>query len=837
MPKIITHNLTGKGLTKDEVRMFRIQFGKNVFSVEKSRNIFHMALDIIREPMFLLLLVAGAIYFILGELSEGWMMIGAIGFVTAISFYEDIKSTNALNALKDFTAPKVTVLRDGINIEILSSELVPGDLMLLEEGNKISADGKIIHKNDLTVNESILTGESAPVDKDESEEHNLVYQGSTINTGKGYAKVTAIGNQTVLGKIGKTINDTIEDKTLLQKEIGKFVFRLAFFGISAFILIWIVNYMRSGDVILSLLFGLTIAMASIPEEIPVTFSSFMALGAYQMSKLGIISRQPQTIENLGAVSVICLDKTGTITENKMEIKTIYNYENDELINIDKASKILNDSVLFNALLASEVSPFDPMEKAIWDTYLHFCDEKIHDQMNLVYEYPLEGRPPMMTHVYEFNTIKKISGKGATERILKVCNVADREKQKINKIISQLSIKGYRVIGVASALHTGGDFPKLQDDFKWKFEGLLGFWDPPKKNILQVFKRFYNAGIEIKLITGDFEDTAVNIAEQVGMINYKPVLSGEEVLEMNAAELQKKVTTINLFARMFPEAKLKVIEALKANGEIVAMTGDGVNDAPALKSAQIGIAMGKGTEIARQASNLIITDDNLDKLADAVQQGRKIYSNLKKAIRYVISIHIPIILTASFPLLLGWKYPNIFTPVHIIFLELIMGPTCSIFYEREPAERNVMHLKPRLTTVKLFTQKELLTSIIQGIIIATGVLSLYFIFMENGYTLQQTRTVVFTTLVISNIFLTFTNRSFTENYTKTIYLKNNLALPVLLISVFFLTIIYLVHPVTQIFGMTSLTFMDLSICVCVAFVSVNWFELYKTYLMKTTPKSK
>ena len=818
------------GLSAADIPMRQQRFGKNLFSLEKPRNFLHVSLDIVREPMFLLLIVACALYFILGKSSEGWMMMAAMIFVAAISIYQEVKSTKALQALKELTAPKVIVIRNGIEQMIASAELVPGDIMLLEEGNKIPADGRIIQSNDLSVNESVITGESLPDEKDISDVHNLLYQGTTVNSGKGYATVVATGNNTELGKLGKSITAYAVAKTLLQEQMSKFVQRFALFGIGAFVIIWLVNYMKTGDVTLSLLFGLTLAMASIPEEIPVAFSAFMALGAFHMSKLGIISRQPQTIENLGAVSVFCLDKTGTITENRMEVKTIYDYETDQLVDITNGNEVPNFDVLKYGVLASELEPFDAMEKAIWQAYRKYTDGNAHGRLKLVYEYALQGKPPMMTHVYEFDSTKIIAAKGGAERILTICRLDDATLKKVNRYINNMASLGYRVIGVASSVHDGSDLPFVQDDFNWKFEGLLGLYDPPKKNIAEVFKKIYEAKIEIKLITGDHPQTALNIAGQVGMVRYNHFLTGEEVMKMPAEELHLEVKRINLYARMFPEAKLKVIEALKANGEIVAMTGDGVNDAPALKSAHIGIAMGeRGTEIARQASDLILTDDNLDKVAEAIQQGRKIFSNLKKAVRYIISIHIPIISSAALPLLLGWKFPNIFTPIHIIFLELIMGPTCSIFYEREPVEGNIMHTQPRNRKLALFGTDELLISIVQGIIMTAGLMTLYYIYMNSGHSLEEIRTIVFNTLVMNNIFLTFVNRSFTENFTETIHYKNNLVIPVFVISVIFLACIYFVPAIKDIFGLTTITGKDFLICLGVSFISVAWFELYKTNL--------
>jgi P-type Ca2+ transporter type 2C len=815
-----------QGVDEKNVSLLQQEFGKNIFHLERSPRIIHILLDIVRDPMFILLFIACGLYFVLGQTDEGLMMIVAIVFVSGISVYQEVRSTKALEALKQFTEPKVIVVRSGKEKIIATDELVPGDVILLSEGNKVPADAVILRQNDLTVNESIITGESLPAEKNETAHNNLLYQGTTINSGQSYARVTAIGNNTVLGKLGKDVSTYNSPKTLLQLQVGRFVKRLALFGFTAFVIILILNFIKSQNAFGSLLFALTLAMAVIPEEIPVAFSSFMALGAYHMAKLGIISRQPQTIENLGAVNVICLDKTGTITENSMQVKIIYDYKTDSLINLEEVEHITDGTVLRWAVLASEAHPFDPMEKAIWKAY----DEHIADKfsgLKMINEYPLQGQPPMMTHVYEHENAKLVAAKGAPERILKICRLYEDNEEKIRGHIRYLATKGFRVIGIASAHHADGPLPAEQDDFNWKFKGLLSFYDPPKKNIAVVFKKFYDAKIAVKLITGDFAETATNIAEQVGMLGYLKYYTGDEVIKMNEAELRVAVKTVNIFARMFPDAKLKVINALKANGEIVAMTGDGVNDASALKSAHIGIAMGeKGTELVRQAADLIITNDDLEKIGEAIEQGRKIFSNLKKAIRYIISIHIPIILTASLPLLLGWKYPNIFTPIHIIFLELIMGPTCSIFFEREPVEEDIMLRYPRSKNTGLFSNDELLISIVQGLIIAAGILTLYYIFMNNGHELAETRTVVFTTLIISNVFLTFVNRSFTKTFATTIRYKNNLAMPVVVISVLFLCSFLLVPFVRNLFELSAISTNNFLVCLATAFISVTWFEVYK-----------
>jgi Ca2+-transporting ATPase len=487
------------------------------------------------------------------------------------------------------------------------------------------------------------------------------------------------------------------------------------------------------------------------------------------------------------------------------------------------------------VLASEKNPFDAMEQAITEAY-----QTIHSSLpgiDMIKEYPLGGYPPMMTHVYDRNGEIIAAAKGGVERIITVCKLDAELSSKILVYTKQMASKGYRVLGVASAIFQENEFPFSQDDFNWQFIGLIALYDPPKKNINSVFKQFYAAGIHVKLLTGDFPETADTIAKETGLRNMGRVILGDEVMNVTKEKLKILVTEHNIFARMYPEAKLKVIKALQEDGNIVAMTGDGVNDGPALKAANIGIALGKkGTEVAQQAADLIITDDDLEKVSSAIMQGRKIFSNLKKAIRYIISIHIPIILTVSLPVLLNWKLPLVFTPIHVIFLELIMGPTCSIFFEREPVEENIVNEPPRKQQLNLFEKKEFLISVMQGLFITAGVLGLYYHFMKDGDA-SKIRSVAFTTLVLSNIFLTFANRSFSETFFKTIRYKNNLALPVAFVSALFLSIIHLVPTIRNLFGMSVLTISGFALCLATAFVSVIWFELYKAIFRRSVLAQK
>ena len=815
------------GLREEDVLRLQKQYGRNIFHKGKNNTFLHTLAEIVKEPMFLLLLVACLLYFALGNVTEGLMMCCAMVVIVTISIYQEMKSDHALAALRQYTAPGAVVIRDGKEKTIITDDLVPGDILVLSEGDQIPADGIILSANDLTVNESIMTGEALPVAKAADA---LIYQGTTVNSGKCIAKVHHTGNKTALGKLGKAISVTEASETLFQQQINRAVKRLALFGGFGFVIICLMNLIKSHDVAGSLILGLTLAMAAIPEEIPVAFSSFMALGAYYMSKRGIISRKPQIIENLGAMSVLCLDKTGTITENRMKVTMVYDHITGQMTDMEKQSLPANCRILYYASLASEHQPFDSMETAILQAYNE--QEPSHSPLpDMVHEYPLEGRPPMMTHAYAAPDGFLITGKGAPERIIQICRLDAATAQRLYGQVQIMTAGGYRVLGIATAFqHRSEAFPSNQDQFKWAFQGFISLYDPPKANAASAIKEVYDAGIAVKLITGDHLETALHIAAKTGIRNYQDNISGEKIMMLSDAELQHIVSRTVVYARMFPEAKLKVINALKANGEVTGMTGDGVNDGLALKAANIGIAMGKkGTEIARLAADLVITDDNLGKIPEAIQHGRKIYNNLKKAVRYIISIHIPIILTAMIPVLAGWKYPVIFTPIHVIFLELIMGPTCSIFFEREPAESGGINAVNR-NTKSLFRRNELLITVLQGLIITIGTMGLYYYYMQQS-SVEVTRTMVFNTLLFSNIFLTFTNRSFHENIISTFRYKNNLAPYVIVISLLFLVVINLIQPVRQLFALSVISLQGLLLCICTGFLSVAWFEVYKTFLSR------
>ncbi|WP_374460935.1 cation-translocating P-type ATPase [Chryseobacterium taeanense] len=819
-----------KGLTEAEIAVSREKYGYNRLEAVKKETWISLLINILKEPMLILLICVSFIYVIIGDYGEALFMFAAIVGVTAISFYQDNRSKKALEELEKLNEPLSKVIRNSKIVKIPTFEIVVGDLCITEEGSLINADGKIVHSNDFSVNESSLTGESFSVFKDSTSEDNKVYSGTITVSGLAVFEVERIGKETRVGKIGESILNIKEEISPLQLQIRNFVKGMAIVGLIIFLAVCVFSYVKTQDFVTSLLSGLTLAMSVLPEEIPVAFTTFMALGAWKLMREGIIIKRSSIVETLGSVTVICTDKTGTITENSMQLKYLYDYHSDEIYEQEKFdSEELNELIDY-AMWSSEPVPFDPMEITLHKIYEKTQNPDKRKDYQLFHEYPLEGKPPMMTHLFE-NEIKDriIAAKGAPEAILNVSQLSEEKKNKIRKVIKEFGEQGYRVLGVAKSHLEGNNFPEKQQDFVFEFLGLTVFYDPPKKGIKNVFQHIYDAGIDVKVITGDNADTTKAIALQAGIKNNTPAVNGSEIAAGSEENLITLTENTVLFTRMFPEAKLRVINALKAHGDVVAMLGDGVNDGPALKAAHIGVAMGnKGTEIAKSAAALVITNDDLEKLVVGIAAGRRIYANIKKAVQYIISIHIPIILTVSLPLFLGWVFPHIFTPVHVIFLELVMGPTCSIVYENEPIERNAMQKPPRKLTDTFLNLKELTISIIQGLVITAGILWMYQYSVAIGNDEVRTRALVFCTLIFANILLSLVNRSFyysiLESFKNRNYLLSGISGLVLVLMFF---ILY-VKPVSGFFSVTALTIKELGLSLLVSAISVLWFEVYKLF---------
>ena len=830
-------NLTG--LTDEEARLARVKFGVNQLIYKKENRFIDAFLRTVKEPMLMLLIVAATIYFVSGKTGDGIFLLFAILFQTSISLYQYSRSKNALEKLKQLSQPNCQVIRNGKVAAIKSEDLVIGDFLMVEEGTAITDDGTIIHSSDFSVNESILTGESMPFIKDKSSKDNTIFSGTTVASGLAIATITAIGNQTKLGKIGTSLAEIEEEKTPLEIQIANFVKKMAISGAIVFLLVWAINFYHSRLLLSSLLQSLTLARRILPEEIPVAFTTFMAIGAWRLMKKGIVVKQMKTVETLGSATVICVDKTGTLTENKMSVAQLYLLSTNTIFSANEAKTIEAKELISIAMWASEPIPFDPMEIALHKTYTDNCTPDERPNYKIVHEYALEGKPPMMTHVFEDNKGNRIiAAKGAPEAIIAVSKLATSDSEKAHHAIKQLAKEGYRVLGIASAISNDKNYPAHQQELPFIFIGLIAFYDPPKKNIQKVLNAFYDAGIAVKIITGDNQATTSAIAKQIGFRGYENCITGDKLMEMTSSELKTTVMTTAIFCRMYPEAKLKIINALKSNDQIVAMTGDGVNDGPALKAAHIGIAMGKkGTEIAKQAASLILVIDDLSKMIQAVAMGRKIYANLKKAIQYIISIHIPIILIVFIPLALGWVYPTLFSPVHIIFLEIIMGPTSSIIYENEPIEKNTMKQPPKALTTTFFNWKELSVSIIQGLVIALAAMFIYQFAVRQGNNKAVTRTMTFTVLIVANVFLTLINRSFYYSIITTLKYKNKMVWAIIATTLILLALLLFVPTLTRFFDFQQLSISQLTVAILVGFTSVIWFEVVKMFKSRNVTVTK
>lgn len=836
---MLNNQLFFKGLTAEQVIASRKKEGVNKLKYKKENSFFQAIIRIVKDPMILLLIVAASIYFVSGKIGDGIFLSFAIILQTSISFFQYTRSKNALEKLKALSQPDTKVVRESKLTTIKSEEIVVGDHVSIDEGAAVPAEGKIIQSNDFSVNESILTGESFAVFKDEFKADKFVYNGTTVASGSAIVLVGAIGNSSKLGTIGSSLAAIKEEKTPLEIQIANFVKKMAIAGLIVFIIVWVINYFHSKEILASLLQSLTLAMSILPKEIPVAFTSFMALGAWRLMQKGIIVKQMKTVETLGSATVICIDKTGIITSNKMSVAKLFVLKSNKIIDVNDEVNLIEKEVISLGMWASEIVPFDAMELAIHHLYKEKVSVDVASNFKMIHEYALSGKPPMMTHIFEDKTGKRIiAAKGAPEAFLEIVKLSSIETKQIKDAIQLLAKDGYRLLGVGEAIFESDNFPKNQQDLNFEFKGIIAFYDPPKDNIAAVIKEFYKAGIKVKIITGDSAATTTAIAKQIGFKDAEQQISGDELMKLSDIELRKVVDTTHLFTRMFPEAKLRIITALKANNEIVAMTGDGVNDGPALKAAHIGIAMGnKGSEIAKQAASLILLNDDLSKMVIAIAMGRKIYANLKKAIQYIISIHIPILLILFIPLALGWVYPTIFSPIHIIFLEIIMGPTCSIIYENEPIEKNTMSQAPKALTTTFFNWKELSMSILQGLIISIGTLFVYQYAVHFSHSEATTRTMVFTTLIASNLFLTLINRSFYESFFTTIRYKNNLVLYIITITIISVSLLLFVKPISAFFEFELLNISLLLLAIGIGFISVAWFEIVKWFKRKKHSKTR
>jgi Ca2+-transporting ATPase len=820
--------------------------GLNTLPSSKPKNFFSLAIGVVKEPMFLLLVACGTLYMVMGDIKEGLMLLGFVFVIMGIEFFQKNKTEKALDALKDMASPRALVIRDGNEIRIAGFEVVTEDIIVLQEGDRVPADATVLSSINLLADESLLTGEPVPVRKNEwdgskekvqpgGDDLPFVYSGSMIVQGNGIARVTSTGINTEIGKIGKALEGVKEDPTRLKKEMGSLVKKLTIVAAVLCVLVIIVYTLTKGNLINGFLAGITLAMAILPEEFPVILTVFMALGAWRMSKTKVLTRKPSAIETLGSATVLCTDKTGTLTYNKMTVSSLYNGKDFLTIEHTKVFNPDFHEIIEYGILSGQTNPFDPMEKAInsmGDLYLKGT-EHIHKNWEMIKEYPLSKELLAMSRVFSFKgtSEKVIATKGSPEAIFDLCHLDVKTKKRLSLAVEELAASGLRVLGVAKAKISAKGLPDIQHDFTFDFIGLIGLSDPIRKNVKKAVKECYTAGIRVIMITGDYPVTAKHIAMEIGLQNPEMCITGQELNLMTDDELCDKIKEINVFARVVPEQKLKIVNALKKNGEIVAMTGDGINDAPALKSANIGIAMGeKGTDVAREASSLVLMDDNFSSIVGAIKMGRRIFDNLQKAFGYTFAIHVPIAGLSLIPILLG-NFPLILWPVHIVFLELIIDPACSIIFEAEKEEKNIMNRAPKGINDSFFGARRILFSCMQGVGILIITLAVYLAGLHFGYEAEKVRAMAFTTLIVSNIAVILTNRSMTDNIFKIIVTRNRAVLWVVGGAIFFLAIILNIPFFINLFQFQKLSLINIVISVVAGISTIVWIEIYKMVMLR------
>jgi len=834
------------GLTDNEVKSRIARDGYNELQGSKSRSFWTIMLGVVKEPMFMLLVACATLYMLLGNIEEGFMLLGFVFVVMGIEFYQERKSEKALDTLKELASPRALVIRNNTEIRIPGREVVCDDIIVLQEGDRIPADATVLRSVNLLVDESLLTGESVPVRKHdwEGEADNIqlggddqpfVYSGSMVVQGNGLAKVTHIGMNTQIGKIGKSISETEESPSQLKKEIGSLVKYLTIAGGILFVAVIALYTITRGDLLQGFLAGITLAMAMLPEEFPVVLTIFMAVGAWRISKKRVLTRRPNAIETLGSATVLCTDKTGTLTENKMKVTKLYNKK--DYWTTKGASDFPEEyhDIIEYGILSSQVNPFDPMEKAINNIGESFLKgtEHLHADWDMVKEYSLSKELLAMSRVFRSKSSNQlvIAAKGAPEAIFELCHLPVGMQKKYTEAVQTMASEGLRVLGVAKSSLSESLLPEIQHDFEFEFVGLIGLSDPFRPQVPQAIKECSEAGIRVIMITGDYPVTAQNIAKEIGLQNYSECITGTELSEMDEAELSEKIKTVDVFARVVPEQKLKIVNALKQNNEIVAMTGDGVNDAPALKAANIGIAMGeKGTDVAREASELVLMDDNFGSIVEAIKMGRRIFDNLQKSLGYIFAIHVPIAGLSLIPVLLsGW--PLILWPVHVVFLELIIDPACSVIFEAEQAEKNVMSRPPRKIDEAFFGGKKIFISCFQGICILIATLGVYFTTLKTGYTIGEVKAMTFATLIFANIATILTNRSWKSSIFTILRTPNKTVKWVIGGAALFILLVLTVPFLQRLFQFEPIGIWEIAITFIIGMSTMIWFEIYKHFWLR------
>lgn len=832
----------------EEAAVERLQAeGYNELPRQGKRTFFRLVADVLREPMLALLLGAGAIYLLLGDLHEALILMAFAGLSILITVVQESRTERALEALRDLTSPRALVIRDGERKRIAGRDVVRGDLVVLNEGDRVPADGWLTQGGGLEIDESLLTGESVAVRKTASgnvapaaqarpggDDLPFVYSGSLVVRGSGLCVVTQTGPASEIGRIGGVLSTLETEAPRLRVQTRRLVVWFAAMGLAASALVVVLYGMLRGSWLEAALAGVAIGMSMLPEEFPVVLTIFMAMGAMRMSRNRVLTRRAAAIETLGSATILCTDKTGTLTQNRMRIAELRLPDGRTLLNDDRQAALLEDEFHLLAecgILASAQQPVDPMEVAFHELGDALAPDTIRQRQDagwtLHHHYPLAPSLLAMSHVWgsdEAGDDRIVATKGAPEAIADLCEMSEGERASVKATIDDMAAKGLRILGVADARWSSGTLPTSQHDFNFTFRGLVGLADPLRPSVPDAVRQCRDAGVRIIMITGDYPQTACAIARQAG-IAADDVLTGEELAIMPDEVLRQRLRAVGVCARIMPEQKLRLVEVLKGMGEIVAMTGDGVNDAPSLKAAHIGVAMGgRGTDVAREASSIVLLDDDFGAIVKAVRMGRRIYDNLRKAMGFIVAVHIPIAGLALLPLLTGM--PLLLGPIHIAFLEMIIDPVCSLAFEAEKEERNVMSRPPRQPDSPLFSSSLVGWSVVQGglAFAATGGLTWYF--WQSGLAADQLRSAAFFALVLAIASLILVNRRYSASIASAISRANPVLAIVLGAVAAILLATQFIAPVAYLFRFAPIAAADMGLIALVSGAALLLLERLK-----------
>jgi len=813
--------------------------GPNELAQDRPAGLWRTILQVLKEPMLVLLLAAGSIYLALGELKDALTLLSFVVVVIAITLVQERKTERALAALRDLSSPRALVIRGGARRRIPGREVVRGDLLVLSEGDRVSADALLVEAAHLEVDESLLTGESVPVRKRAAQgapekarpggdDQPFVYSGTLVVRGRGIAEVRATGPRSEMGRIGAILATLETGRTPLQEQVGRMVRTVAIAGLLLCAALVVLYGLTRKDWLDGFLAGIALAMAVLPEELPVVLTLFMALGAWRISKNRVLTRRLPAVEALGSATVLCADKTGTLTENRMRVARLWVPETLHVVGDGPLPEAVHPLVELG-ILASQRDPFDPMEQAFHRLGLRELagTEHLHSNWELVREYPLSSDLLAVSHVWRAPGGDRlvVAAKGAPEAIADVCHLEAAVTAEVRAHMAEMGADGLRVLAVARAYFGPGQLPPGQHDFDFELVGLVGLEDPVRPGVPAAVAECAGAGVRVVMITGDSVDTASAIARQVGLPAGEEPMTGTELDDLSDEELRRRLRRTSVFARAVPEQKLRLVQALRAGGEVVAMTGDGVNDAPALKAAHIGVAMGKrGTDVAREAAALVVTDDDFTSIVAAVRLGRRIYDNLRRAIAYILAVHVPIAGLSLLPVLLGW--PLVLFPVHIGFVELIIDPSCSVAFETEPGEPGLMRRPPRPVGANLFDRRLVVVSLLQGVSVLGAAMAAFRIGLDHTGSEASARAMAFTALIAGNVALILLNRSWQRSLIGTLATRNRASWAVVTGATLTLVLVFLVPFLRDLFRFGSVSAGDLALSALAGALSLSWFEILK-----------